>query len=257
MSGVPSVSCPGLEGRGEDEGAAVEDVLAALPGDQRVEGGKRTSLARQGEDVGGGAFPGPVPGGRPGQPGQAGRCAGVVPGQPLVQQAQGEPDAGGDGGGRSSGDSGWAWSKTPAASAVSPPAMAAAASRMVTAASSRACPTGVNMAMLCRSIARPSACCRVPGSEASMLLTSMPSSSQQQRADAGVCAGVQQLGQQDSGWNWICGGPAGGGRGCGGACGMAIVIQVRGSLAVRASAASRAEPPGGGIPAQRLARPGV
>ena len=91
------MSCPGLQYGGEDEGAAVEDVLAALPGDQRVEGGKHASLARQGEDVAGGAFPGPVPGGQPGQPGQAGRGAGVVPGQPLVGQAEGEPDAAGDG----------------------------------------------------------------------------------------------------------------------------------------------------------------
>jgi hypothetical protein len=28
---------PGPEGRGEDEGAAVEDILAALPSDQRVD----------------------------------------------------------------------------------------------------------------------------------------------------------------------------------------------------------------------------
>ena len=81
------MSCPGLEGRGEDEGAAVEDELAALPGDQRVEGGKRASLAGQGEDVAGGAFPGPVPGGQAGQLGQAGRSAGVMPGQPLVGRA--------------------------------------------------------------------------------------------------------------------------------------------------------------------------
>src|SRR5512135_254047 len=91
------VSCPGLEGRGQHEGAAVEDVLAALPGDQRVEGGKRESFAGQGEDVAAGAFPGPVYGGQPGQPGQAGRGAGVVPGQPLVQQAESEPGAAGDG----------------------------------------------------------------------------------------------------------------------------------------------------------------
>jgi crotonobetainyl-CoA:carnitine CoA-transferase CaiB-like acyl-CoA transferase len=52
-------------------------VLAALAGDQRVEGSERTSLAGHGEDVAGGAFPGPVPGGQPGQPGQAGRGAGV------------------------------------------------------------------------------------------------------------------------------------------------------------------------------------
>ena len=37
---------------------------AALPGDQRVEGGEGAFLAGQGEDVAGGAFAGPVPGGR-------------------------------------------------------------------------------------------------------------------------------------------------------------------------------------------------
>src|SRR5579871_3110928 len=77
------VSCPGLEGGGEGECAAVEDVLAALPGDQRVEGGEGAAFAGQGEDVAGGALAGPVPGGQPGQRGQAGRGAGVVPGQPL------------------------------------------------------------------------------------------------------------------------------------------------------------------------------
>ena len=34
---------------------------------------------------------------QPGQPGQAGNV-GVVPGQPLVEQAEGNPDAAGDGG---------------------------------------------------------------------------------------------------------------------------------------------------------------
>ena len=69
-----------LEGGGEGEGAAVQDVLAALAGDQGVEGGEGASLAGQGEDVGGGALAGPVPGGQPGQLGQVIRCAGVVPG---------------------------------------------------------------------------------------------------------------------------------------------------------------------------------
>jgi hypothetical protein len=56
------VSCPGLEGGSEDQGAAVEDVLAALTGDERVERSEGSSLAGQGEDVDGGALTGPVPG---------------------------------------------------------------------------------------------------------------------------------------------------------------------------------------------------
>src|SRR5947207_13799962 len=148
------VSCPGLEGGGEGEGAAVKDVPAALPGDEGVQGGEGTSLAGQGEDVGCGAFAGPVPGGQPGQPGQPFWCAGVVPGQPLVEQAQREAGAGGDGSCGIVRGFGLGLVQDPAASVVSPPAMASAASRMVTAASSRACPTGVNMAMLCRSMAR-------------------------------------------------------------------------------------------------------
>ena len=80
-----------------------------------------------------------------------------------------------------SGDSGWAWSKIEAASGVSPSAMASAVSLMVTAASSRAWPTGVNMAMLCRSTARPSARWSVSRSGTSMLSASMPSLGQQRR----------------------------------------------------------------------------
>src|SRR5205814_8827394 len=61
------------------------------------QGGEGASFAGQGEDVGCGAFTGPVPGGQPGQPGQPFWCAGVVPGQPLVEKAQREAGAGGDG----------------------------------------------------------------------------------------------------------------------------------------------------------------
>ena len=91
------MSCPGLEGGGEDQGAAVEDVLAALTDDERVERCDGSSLARQGEDVGGGALTGPVPGWQAGHRGQPGRGVGVVPGEPLVEQAEGKAGAGGDG----------------------------------------------------------------------------------------------------------------------------------------------------------------
>ena len=43
-------------------------------------------------------FAGPASGRQPGQPGQARGNVGVVPGQPLVEQAEGNPDAAGDGG---------------------------------------------------------------------------------------------------------------------------------------------------------------
>src|SRR6266571_3079629 len=91
------VSCPGLESGGEGQGAAVEDMPTALTGDERVERSEGSSLACQGEDVGGGALTGPVPGRQAGHRGQAGRGIGVVPGQPLVEQAEGKAGAGGDG----------------------------------------------------------------------------------------------------------------------------------------------------------------
>ena len=53
---------PGLGGGGEGEGAAVEDVLAALPGDQRVERAEGASFAGEDQVVGRGAFAQPVPG---------------------------------------------------------------------------------------------------------------------------------------------------------------------------------------------------
>jgi hypothetical protein len=107
------LSCPGLEGGGEGEGAAVKDVPAALPGDEGVQGGEGASLAGQGEDVSCGTSAGPVPGGQPGQPGQPVWCAGVVPGEPLVEQARREASAGGDGGCGTVRDSGWAYVQGP------------------------------------------------------------------------------------------------------------------------------------------------
>jgi hypothetical protein len=98
------------------------------------ESSEGSSLACQGKDVDGGALTGPVPGRQAGHRGQAGRGIGVVPGQPLVEQAEGKAGAGGDGWGGAVRDSGCAWSRTPAASRVSPSAMASAASRKVTAA---------------------------------------------------------------------------------------------------------------------------
>ena len=45
-----------MGGGGESEGAAVEHVPAALPGDQRVERAERASFSGQDQDVGRGAF---------------------------------------------------------------------------------------------------------------------------------------------------------------------------------------------------------
>lgn len=55
---------PGLGGCGEGEGAAVEDMFAALPGDQCVERAEGASFAGEHQDVGRGAFAAPVPGGQ-------------------------------------------------------------------------------------------------------------------------------------------------------------------------------------------------
>jgi hypothetical protein len=52
---------PALGGGGQGERGAVEDVQAALTDDQGVERSERSSLAGQVDDVGGGAFPDPVP----------------------------------------------------------------------------------------------------------------------------------------------------------------------------------------------------
>jgi hypothetical protein len=72
-------------------------VLAALTDDERVERCECSSFACQGDDVGGGALTGPVPGGKAGCDGQAGWGIGVVPGQQLVEQAEGKAGAGSDG----------------------------------------------------------------------------------------------------------------------------------------------------------------
>jgi hypothetical protein len=113
------VSCPGLEGYGEDEGAAVEEVLAALPGDQRVEGGKRASLAGQGEDVDGGAFPVQCPAGSRVSPARPGGALVWCPDSDWSSRPRVSPMQLATVAAWPSGDSGWAWSRTTAASAVS------------------------------------------------------------------------------------------------------------------------------------------
>ena len=75
-----------------------------------------------------------------------------------------------------SGDSGWIWSRTAAARAVSPSAMASVTWRSAVAASSRARPVGVNRARFWRSTARSRARCRVSRSGTSMSLSSPCSS---------------------------------------------------------------------------------
>ena len=85
-----------MGGGGECEGAAVEDVPAALPGDQCVEGAECSSFAGQDEDVGGGAFPEPVPGWEPGLLCEVGWCVRVLSGEPVIEQAEREADAAGD-----------------------------------------------------------------------------------------------------------------------------------------------------------------
>ena len=76
---------------GEGEGAAVEDVFAALPGDQRVEGAERAALVGKGEDVVRRAFADPVPGRQLRALAEVVRCAWIAAGQPAVEQAQATP----------------------------------------------------------------------------------------------------------------------------------------------------------------------
>lgn len=59
-----------------------------------------SSFAGQGEDVGGCAFTEPVPGRKPGLLCEVAGAFGSLPGQPFVEQADGDPDAAGDGRGR-------------------------------------------------------------------------------------------------------------------------------------------------------------
>ena len=76
---------PRLGGSCEREGTAVEDVLAALPDEQCVEGTEGPCLAGQREDVGGGAFSGPVPGWKGDMGGEAAGGLRIMSGQPLVE----------------------------------------------------------------------------------------------------------------------------------------------------------------------------
>jgi len=84
----PACRCrlPGPGGSGEGEGAAVEDVLAALSGDQGVERAEGPSLAGEDQDVGRGAFAQPVPSRQPDALAEAAGCPGVAAGQPVVEQ---------------------------------------------------------------------------------------------------------------------------------------------------------------------------
>ena len=82
--------CSGLNGGGEVEWTAVEDVHAALPGDEGGKRGERVPFAGQDQDVGGGTLAGPVPGGQPDGLAAAAR-------QPVIEQAERDADAGSDG----------------------------------------------------------------------------------------------------------------------------------------------------------------
>jgi hypothetical protein len=70
-------------------------VLAALPGDQRVERAERSPSAGEVEDVGGGAFAAPVPGGEPAVLREPCWGLGVASGKPFVEQAERDTDAAG------------------------------------------------------------------------------------------------------------------------------------------------------------------
>ena len=246
------MSLPGLEGGGESEGAAVEDVLAALPGDQRVEGSESASLAGQGEDVGGRVFAGPVAGPQPGQPGQARRGRRRRARSAIGRAGRGQSRCSRRRWPRSRrGIRAGLGPRSRRRAGVSPPAMASAASRKVTAARSRAWPTGVNMAMLCRSMARLSACCKVSGSATSMLPGSTPSS-----ASSGASSCSSSLAMP--GLSWISGRPCG--RFGAAASHVWHVVhcgQARRPGGGRDDPGSQAEPRGGSIPPQGLARPGV
>src|SRR5579872_6254178 len=84
----------------DGQDAAVEDVAAAVPGDQGGEAGVGAAVAALTEDAGRGALACPVPGGQAGAGGEPGGGGGVAAGQPLVQEPEGDADAAGDGGGR-------------------------------------------------------------------------------------------------------------------------------------------------------------
>ena len=88
---------PGLGGGGKGERAAVEDVFASLLGDQGVEGAVGPAFAGEYEDVVRGSFAEPVPGGKTYLLAEVLRCLRVVSGEPVIEQAEGEADAAGDG----------------------------------------------------------------------------------------------------------------------------------------------------------------
>lgn len=87
---------PGVQGAGERVRGAVVHVAAAVGDDELVLGVEGAAFAGEGEDDGGGAFAEPVPVREAGAGCQAVRGVGVVSGEPVVEQAEADADAGGD-----------------------------------------------------------------------------------------------------------------------------------------------------------------
>src|SRR5260370_29084746 len=83
---------PGLGGCCEGEGAAVEDLLSALPGDQRAERAEGASFAGEDQDVGRGASAAPVPGWQVRPPAEIVGGVRVSAGQPVGEESDRDPD---------------------------------------------------------------------------------------------------------------------------------------------------------------------
>jgi hypothetical protein len=86
---------PAVASRASGAGKELEAALAEV---QLVQGAEGPALTGQNEDVGGGAFAVPVPGGQPGALGQTGGSGLVPVGQPVVEQSEGDADTARDGG---------------------------------------------------------------------------------------------------------------------------------------------------------------
>ena len=174
-----------------------------LPGDEGVQRAEGAAFAGQGEDVGGGAFAGPVPGGQDRPVAELCPCLLAVAAEPVVEEAQGRADAPGNGRGGAVGrfrlglvqDRG---------------------GQCGVAVGDRRCgqpqcgggefaglPDRVKRAMLCRSTARSMARCRVSRSGTSMLPASMPSSASSGASSRSVSLAMPGL-------NWIPERPGGG-----------------------------------------------